>query len=221
MGTAHIKAIVFALALSFAAGAWAAVMSVTSTSQMDITDRVDWGPLGPSGSYVPQPFHITSDHGLGMTVWKNNSSVVYQRIDLGSGYTGGFATGDHLLYALSPTAFDIKFDRPVRAVGTQLQRTEFGAFVAYVLAFSGDTQIGALQLGANTSNASDGSASFVGIKSDSRNITRVLFDSYFGGWCYINELRVQLPEPGAAGVAIVGLFALLRRTRTSRLTQPH
>ena len=193
-----------------------AFVPVTSPTQLAVSDQLDWGDLGPSGTFVPQPFHAIADGGLGMTIWKNNSTQPYQRVDQGNGYVGGFASGDHLLYAFSPTAFDLLFDRPIRGITTQIQRSEIGPFTGYVRAYSGAVQVAEFQIPAVTTTASNGTATFVGVLSDRPNITRVLFDSYGGGWCYINKLVIEIPEPATASLLLLAVPAVQRRSRTPR-----
>jgi hypothetical protein len=172
----------------------AALTLQTQRSQVSDSDVITWGSLGASGTFVSQPFQVTSTSGFGLTVWKNNSNGPYQRLDQGSGFNGDFATGDQLLYTIDQAATDILFDAPVEAVGTQIQKQGPTSFTAYLVVYSGEEQIGSFTVPMVVQGTGDGSAGFIGVRSDSRNITRVLFDSFFGGNTAINRLSIDVPE---------------------------
>src|SRR5262249_26781544 len=156
-------------------------------ASMGSAEDVDWGQLGPAGTIVPQPFTATTNQGYHFTVLKNNSTTPYIRADEGNGFQGDFLPGERLLYSTSLTAFDMRFDPPIRSIGAQLQIDRFGTWTPYIRVFTTDGNDVSFQLPVDFNNQiADGSAPFVGVTSDQFTINRVLFDSFFGGNTAIN-----------------------------------
>lgn len=65
----------------------AALTLETSRAALAGTDNLDWGDLGPNLTFVPQPFMITSDDGLIVTVSKALAGD-FQRLNQGVGWNG-------------------------------------------------------------------------------------------------------------------------------------
>jgi hypothetical protein len=217
----------FALLLVFVTCSPASASFITlvaNRSDIKNPETVDWGQLGPAGTVVPQPFTVSTDAGYTFTVLKNNSPTPYVRVDQGSGFVGDFLPGERLLYpGDSQTAFDFRFDEPIQAIGAQLQRDQFGPWTPYVRVFTsdGDDIRFTLPVDVNT-HAADGSAPFVGVRSDSKTITRVLFDSFFGGRTGINHVTLSaqetaaVPGPGGFALCVAGFVTGLAARRFGR-----
>jgi hypothetical protein len=198
-----------------------AVRIVDDVSDLPVHELVTWGQLGPSGSFIEQPFTIEGELlGIDVVVLKNNAVEPFERVDQGTDWFADFAPGEQLLHAVTPTAFDIRFDSPVFAVGTQISAVPGHAFQPLVLAIAGDEQLflGTLPVHVTTS-AGDDSAPFIGVFDPQGRIDRVLFDSGIGGVTAINELRVAIviPEPTGAALALLALGTLVsvHRRRSS------
>lgn len=186
-------------------------------------DPVNWDQLGPAGSEILQPFEAASEGGIKLTVLKNNSGTPFHRVDQGFGFSGDFSPGEHLLYSTSLTAFDFRFERPIQAIGAQIQIDRFGTWTPYVRVFTTDGDDKAFVLSEDMNNQlADGSAVFVGVASDKLSINRVLFDSFYGGNTAMNYLTVAIPEPNSfMCLAIVIGIAVqrLRRLRSAKVNE--
>src|SRR5437870_330573 len=85
-----------AMLLGAAEQASADHMLVTSRSALGSNDFVDWGVLGPPFTTVSNPFPITSNGGIDVTV--SQPSGDFERRDQGDGWDGNFAPGTKLLW---------------------------------------------------------------------------------------------------------------------------
>lgn len=204
---------------SSTAVAASAVTLVNSRASLIDPQTVNWDQLGPAGTQVPQPFQVTASGGYAFTVLKNNSNTPYVRADEGNGFTGDFLPGENLLYSTSLTAFDFRFQTPIQSVGGQLQIDRGGQWTPYVRVFTNDGADFSFTLPPDFNDRSaDGSAPFIGVTATSPVITRVLFDSFFGGNTAINQLSIVVPEP-TAGTLFFAIVTLRCRRRRAPAPQ--
>ena len=196
-----------------------AVALVSSRATLIDPQTVNWDQLGPAGTQVSQPFQASASGGYTFTVLKNNSDTPYVRADEGDGFTGDFLPGEKLLYSTSLTAFDFRFQTPIESVGGQIQIDRGGQWTPFVRVFTTDGGDFTFTLPPDFNNQSaDGSAPFVGVTANSPVISRILFDSFFGGNTGINQLSIVVPEPTPWTLffAIVTLRCRRRRASASR-----
>src|SRR5690606_25896399 len=103
-------------------------MLVTSRAALGGNDFIDWADLGPSATFVSNPFTITSQNGLIVDV-SHAGFGDFQRREQGMNINGDFAPGDALLFTLRDGApISLEFDDLVFGGGAQIQRDAFGAF---------------------------------------------------------------------------------------------
>lgn len=200
------------------------VVFVSSRAALAGTDHVDWGVLGPQNTTVSNPFNISSVDGLDMTVSMPSGS--FQRLDQGSSWGGNFAPGDRLLWtAGSPGPITITFDTAVMGAGAQIQQNQFGNFTGTIEAFAFDlmgNSLGSFTRTGSSSGNGDNSAIFLGVRSDTANIGRIVFDVAGTGDFAINQMDLltgsevtPVPLPAAAwgGLALFGGMGLNRLRR--------
>ncbi|MEI2580682.1 PEP-CTERM sorting domain-containing protein [Scytonema sp. PRP1] len=206
----------------------AATIGFTSRTDLAGNDSVDWGNLGSNSTSISNPFSINSVNGNILNVSKPTDN--FQRLDQvnqGSGWFGNFSPGDRLLATgenLGPIT--INFANPVDRAGAQIQSNYFGTFTAIITAFDsvGNTLGNFTRLG-NSNSRRDGSAIFIGIGSDTANISRLQFSvpnaSFSPEDFAINGLSLRstsdssqpVPEPLTilGSLAAGGVGAALRR----------
>jgi MYXO-CTERM domain-containing protein len=227
-----------------ALGVWAAAVTpaqaglvlVTSRAGLGGNDTIDWGQLGATGATVPSPSNALSVGGLTFQVSQPGGN--FERRDQGNGWNGNFAPGDHILWTEN---FNTGGGGPmtlrgpgVSAIGTQIMADFFGAFVARISAFdSGGNSLGSFTEAGNSSSAANNSAIFIGVRSDSTPIARILL-SLDSAVSSPNDFAINTvsldsrqvaatPEPptiiGGALGALIGLgYAWRRRRRESART---
>lgn len=155
----------------------AATVGFTSRTDLAGNDSVDWGNLGSSSftTSISNPFSINSVNGNILNVSKPVGD--FQRLDERNGWFGNFSQGDRLLWTTTSLGpITINFANPVDRVGAQIQSDYYGAFTAMITAFDsvGNT-LGSFTRPGNSNSNGDGSAIFIGIGSDTANISRLQF----------------------------------------------
>lgn len=210
-----------AIALAVAAPSFAnaSIIGISDIADLGATDTIDWGQL--SGSFTTSQA-VASALGQAATV-SGDSTVA--RIDQGGGWTGNFASGEHLLWSQgSNSTITLNFLNPVSAVGAYIQADYYGSFVAELIASNGDN-LGSFALFGN-SNANPGTALFLGLKSTGADISQVQFhllqsggpaNDFAIGTVSINGSAV--PEPATWAMMISG-FAMAGMALRSRRLAP-
>lgn len=229
------------LAAAFAGSASAGVVLVTDRTTFAGTDFYDWTQLGSANTSIPNVGFpgaaVTSNGGLAARL--SIPAGTLTRVDEGNGWLGNFAIGAPLLFSnntsnsfIALNWLDIKFSSPVAGAGAQIGTYFRGAFQAQIDAF--DSSGGLLQsssfIGDSNSNG-DNSAIFIGLLSDSINISKIRFQAYTksGIGFAINQLDITnsplvtvkaptgVPEPGVLLLFGFGLLGVggLRRRRTA------
>jgi hypothetical protein len=183
-------------------------------------------PLAPDFSvFLPNSFSITSQDGLNLDVNITSTSnprvtppFVFQTLP-SPGIRSNFAQGDFILFGgIDPTGFiplppgtpdpgtkgnggpfTITFAQPVFGAGTQIAvDTSKLKLETFITAFdNANNLLGSFSVPNISSLALDNSAAFLGIRSDTPNISRLVFSSsndQFG--LAINQVSiVAVPEP--------------------------
>lgn len=173
-----------------------AITFVSERAALGSNDQIDWSSLGPVAPFniLPNSFSAKSEGGLGLSVEippaKPGLSppLVFQTLPF-PGIETNFASGDFILLTgatLNPPPLDgnpgplsITFDQPVLGAGTQIAvgRT-LERYTAFISAFDNANQeLGTFSLDGTSSLALDNSAIFLGVRSDTPNIKRLVFSS--------------------------------------------
>ena len=203
---------------------------MNSRSGLNSTDFIDWATAGPEYTELSNPFNITSNLGHQFSVSKQIDGTLFT-LEEGSGWGGGFRPGDKILDSL-PTVLGpgetvdeifttinpISISGPegleVYSFGTQILADFFGSFTARIEAFdSNNSSLGYYDVdGISDSYDSDGSAPFVGVKSDTP-ISRIDFSLVNApyetvGDFAINSVGFSTTSP-TSGTPVPGPFPLL------------
>ena len=215
-----------------------AITLVTERTALEGNDRVNWSSLGPTQPFnvLPNSFTATSLGGLGLTVDIPlptepgiTPPLVFQTLQPPSGIPTNFASGDFvLLTGLNPRTFPavgnpgpltITFAQPVLGAGTQIAVDDTTEFTGFLQAYdTADNLLGSFQLLGTSSTDLDNSAIFLGISSDTANISRLVFSSSVPNRAVgINSLSLvtnrSVPEPSLT----IGLLTLTTLAASSKL----
>jgi hypothetical protein len=215
---ATIAAVIVTLGLAVGVSqpAEAAFIQFNSRAAFDALgpfNAVDWSVFGPTGTTITTP---ASRVVGGMTIGVASSQGLLWRRDEGSGFTGTFALGDHLLTdaGSQSDSLIVSFGSPVMGFGTQIDAHYIsGAFTGQVKLFSvASVLLATLNFSGNNTGLEDNSAPFVGVLSDVPNISFAAFvvDQAGGilspaaGALGINRLDVLLAVPEPTTLALFG-----------------
>lgn len=215
---------------------------VTQSSILGDNDQLDWSSLGVASpfNFLPNSFGATSSNGLKLNVEIPKLNIpgvtpplVFQTLPP-PGIPTNFAVGDFLLFTgFNPRTFpavgnpgplSITFDKGVQAVGTQLSVDDTSTFTAFISAFDSDNNLlGSFSAPGTSSLSLDNSALFLGVKSDTANIARLVFSTSENNRAFaINKLKLAtVPEPSSTGaVYVLGtlgmIFTLKRKLKPAR-----
>jgi hypothetical protein len=216
---------------------------VTGRSALGANDQLDWSSLGPAQPFniLPNTFTARSTGGIGLSVSIPQTTtpgvtppLVFQTAPSPSGIPTNFASGDYiLLTGLTPGVFpspgnpgpiNILFNSPVFGSGTQIAVDDVTTFNATIAAYDDRNQLlGKFSENGSSSLALDNSALFLGVVSDTPDISRLEFSTSVSDRAFgLNTLSLKaapVPEPDptlgyvAAGISIVFLKIRLSRKR--------
>ncbi len=200
-----------------------AITFINQRASLGSNDKIDWSSLGTVNPFhrLPNSFSAKSVAGRQFSVtipsfFGNPQPLVFQTLPA-PGIETNFARSDYILFTgftdskfpggTNTALLTIVFDKPVKAAGTQLALAYTSKpYNALLSAFDSDNNLLAtFSTPGNSSEALDNSAAFLGIGSDTPNISRLVFrtseaNSPFG----INEVSfVAVPESSAG----LGLLA--------------
>jgi hypothetical protein len=171
-----------------------AVTLVTERAALGGDDQIDWSSLGPVApfNFLPNSFPATSSGGLGLSVEipENTgltSPFVFQTLPE-PGIPTNFAQGDFILFTGfipgppptvgNPGPLTITFDTPVLGAGAQIAVDDTPEFTAFISAFdNANNLLGTFSEVGTSELALDNSALFLGVLSDTPNISRLVFSS--------------------------------------------
>ena len=217
-----------------------AVTLVTSRADLGSNDQLDWSSVGTlfipppdPTDFLPSAFNATSSQGLGVNVAfptpepAISPPFVFQT-QSGSLATN-FAEGDFVLFSGFNPAFvpspgnpgplTIEFDEPVLSAGTQIAVAGTFEFIASISAFDSDgLLLGTFDLPGTSSIDLDNSATFLGVSSDTANITQLVFNTSIDNRGFgINTLSIvatSVPEPSSIlTLSLLGLGLLGAKNR--------
>lgn len=144
-------------------------------------------------------------------------------VSFATGVPTNFAKGDYILFTgnepgtFPPNgnsgALTIAFEQPVLSAGAQLAVNGTPNFVGSVAAFdNNDTLLSSFSIPGTSSQALDNSAQFLGISSDTADISKLVFSTSTENRAFgINTLSIQakpVPEPDSSVVTILGAIWL-------------
>lgn len=177
-----------------------AINLVTNRKKLRANDLLNWENFGEEFDFLPSPLLVQSTKGLKVKV---SSSGTFLRLNEGSGIKGNFTLGDQLLFLeFTDSAITIDFTTPVFGVGTQIQRAFFGAFTGVIEAFDrSGKSLGKFTVSGNSNNAGDNSVPFIGVLSETANISRI---------------TLYVPENGGYGFTINGLSIVTELEQPTR-----
>lgn len=208
-------------------------------------DQLDWSsldkvldPFSPDPAvFLPNSFSTTSSRGLELNVDIAPSTeagitppFVFQTSPPPTGVPTNFASGDFALFTgFSPGSFPspgnpgpitINFNKPVKSAGSQINVDDTPEFTAFISAFdSADNLLGTFSAPGTSSLALDNSAVFLGVSSDTANISRLVFSTSVPNRAIaINTISITtVPEPTSILslllVGALGANLTLRRKR--------
>lgn len=213
-------AVLLVLAASAAPVSASSLTLVTSRALLPQTDIIHWGDLGGDLTDLGATFGATSVAGqVAATV----SGAPRFALFSGATFNADFVPTDTVLSLFDlisgdPTAgvIRLRFNHAVVGGGAQIQSNFQGNFTAFISALdaSGNVIGSALSIsGANGLNG-DGSAPFLGIRSNAQDIFGIQFQLADG--FAINDVSVaSVPEPSTLIMFALGsgLLSIRRRTR--------
>jgi hypothetical protein len=214
----------------------AATFLVTERTAFESNDQVDWASLGTPFTPLPNNLIAASqrDLELGVSIPQTTNPLisqplVFQTTSNPGGIRTNFANGDYILFAgIDVRAFSgnapiptdgnggpitITFDKPVFGAGTQIAVDDRSTFDAYVRAYDSENNLLASFSAQGTSSLLlDNSALFLGVRSDSANISRLVFSSSFPQQgLAINSVSILAVPEASSNLAMLvfGVFSVL------------
>lgn len=229
---------------------WSAIMPqskaatlVTSRSELNANDQLDWSsvgtpfnPFGPPdpAAFLPNSFTVDSAGGSAIQVGIPAATIpgvfppfIFQTTD--PGIPTNFASGDFILFTGlipgpppavgNPGPITLTFADPVAAVGAQLAVDDIFSFTGTVSAFDVSGQLlDSFSLPGTSSTALDNSAIFLGISDDQARISSIAFQSSIPnsaiGINQLSFLSAQADVPEPS--LLVGLAVLSVTVASSR-----
>ncbi|MBS1709469.1 MAG: PEP-CTERM sorting domain-containing protein [Armatimonadetes bacterium] len=205
-----------------ASQSFGALTQLTSRAQITETDYIEWSDKGPAFTALSNPF-VISTHGTPFDVAVKGPAGLEVRQQSFGGWAGDFNPGEYVLYSKGSGPLTLTGAKTCNDVGMNIQADFYGAYTAVMEAYDGlDTFLGSVSVkGVSTANA-DGTAPFIGVRSDAGDIhmvklyivrtdgapTSLAIDRVSFSCC------APVPEPASMSVIGMGALALLRRKKS-------
>ena len=191
---------------------------VTNRALLGDADVIHWADLGGDLTDLGATFTATSEDGMGAAV----SGATRFALFSGATFNADFVPTDTVLSLFDlrtgdPTAgvIRMRFNRAVMGGGAQIQSNLQGNFTAFLSALdaAGNVIGSAVSINGTNGLSGNGSAAFLGIRSDAQDIFGLQF-SLADGFA-INDVSVtSVPEPTTLTMLALGT-ALLRIRRST------
>lgn len=199
------------LALFTAVFAHGAVIIVTSTGALGVTDHTDWTMLGAPGTTVASPIATSTTGGRAFTATTAAGGNFSRLEEGGTTWGGNFAGHAAVLYNGAKGAITFSFAEPVRGAGMQFNADWEGNFTARIEAFtSGNVSLGAFTRDGNTVRTYDNTAIFLGFLSDASDVSKFTVSLTAAPFDTVNDFAISdvsinaVPEPSAYAVVTGG-----------------
>jgi hypothetical protein len=245
-----IRKVLAVLVLTAVGHAHSAVIPLWDRASVQANDHVHWGHFGLPGSVISNPsVPISSFGGIavsvsmpGLTQFSVHDQAAPSPAVFPPQFSGDFSPGDAVIaagYGDGVGPLRISLGSMASAAGFQIDSFFLGTFTAQIEAFNNvGLSLGSFIRSGRTTSNSDGSALFLGIASDSQDISFlevILTERPYGGVSQIfaiNRLDFlssfsspgvnpdplwpenatnasgSIPEPSAKGLVGLGLLAL-------------
>jgi hypothetical protein len=217
----------------------------TGRDDLGANDKIDWSNLGfgtpvnlgpITANLLPTSFDTTSEKGLGLSVDipaladpRATPPFVFQN---SPAVPTNFANGDYILFtglipqgfpaAGNPGPLTITFDKPVQGAGTQIAVDDTPSFTGFLSAFDDrNNLLGSFSITGTSGTVMDNSAVFFGVKSDSANISKLVYSSSENNRAFgVNFLSIQstsVPESdNIVALSLLGIGVLATRKKILR-----
>lgn len=194
---------------------------VTSRAALGGNDFVDWGQLGASFDFPPNPASVTSNLGLAADVSKATSGSF---LLLNAADHGGNLGGNILSTFFEAGPITLDFGVGLAKIGAQIQSNDFGAFNGMISAYnSANVLLETWSFGGVSNGNQDDSGIFIGISRSVADIDHVIFDitgpnnlDFAINRVDLNRTPDQInltPEPASLALAGLSLLTLLATRR--------
>lgn len=210
-----LKVLAVGLVLVSAMSAMATLQQVSTRVSLPPTDAIQWGQFGPDGTFVtPNPTGLT-DNGDLFQAFSNSGGLF--RLDQNASWPGSFNPGEQIL-ATNGVDIGIILNQGVQGIGANIEMAGYGNFTAEMDVYDLNLNyVNSFFVSGSTTALADGSAPFLGVRSDQADIGAVVFSlsSYdvtpnFG----VDSVSLSsVPEPASMALLAVGALGLMRRRR--------
>jgi hypothetical protein len=220
----HVLSLFALFALSVAQ----AGVILVSESGLGANGSIDFTGVADFTTFASGNFAVTGIPGLTVGITDAGSSFEWR--SQGSGWAGNFAPGEPLLWTRDANGpITLAFSSPIWGLGMQIQSDSYGAFSAIIEAFDslGNPLGSVTRTDGNSTDASDDSAIFMGLLSDSGNVSRVRIsvptatgapNDFAISGPQIQSTGAEVPEPASVllfGSGSLALMAFARRRRSA------
>jgi hypothetical protein len=224
----HLSLCLTLLASSVAAQAL--VVPIQQRTDLGADDLLDWSAAGAPFDAVGSSAIATAGGASVSLAMPNGTALV--RVDEGDvvvdGWTGNFTPGEALVWTdLEPGPLSLHFASPIRGGGAQIQSQVPGPFTASIQAFSlSGSLLATFTRQGDSTFAQDGSALFLGLLSDTAEISRISFTVTASSDTGIpplvdfalNQVSLVLgpkgvPDCDSTGCTVASLFGLMLACR--------
>jgi hypothetical protein len=199
------------------APAHASLLQLTDPADLFPTDMLAW--TDPEfTSYLPGD-SVSTANGVAATLSGASAFTVFS----GSTYNSDFLPTDSVLSAFDLNSGEpgglirITFGQDFAAVGAQIQQSPFGAFIGTLSAYDvSNNLLGTISINGMNSANGDGSAAFLGFRSELVNVRSIEFSA--GPGVAVNTVGLSTtPVPEPSTLALTGLgIAVVRLVRRRR-----
>lgn len=149
------------------------VEGFTNKNAFGAEDYIDWSQLGGAATIISVPASVTSNSSK--TATASALTSLYAMVQ-GTNWSGNFSPGDALLYSWGNTEITITMGSAVAGLGCQIQSGTLGTYYGEVDVYDvSDTKIFNFRSYGVSNTDADGSAAFIGVRSQNKIIKTIKF----------------------------------------------